>query len=357
LAGDRRGQERKGELAVGWYTVVKTIKGHRYEYLQRTWREGKKVRTESRYIGPAEPAQGSAPSRPPRASDFDGAFSRGDIVKATNKVTGEVRVRTFASETPAGFGLADFISGIPYSYQSSIWSLELLEKAPPLGLLKYKVEDTFIDIHDDEVMTIVKVLAERGKYILEGTSGADATVTEADLLKHFRPSPHSRTSTTPHDSRPPRASDFDGVITTPKVFYHGTPEVLEGELEPSEEGYFGPGFYLTTHARAGLYAKYDPRIAAGFLEGEEIGDIEPQYDGAVYAFDVSELRLRTLKLDRYQELCMALDPLDAPTPSAKAKLAELLAERGYDGLYILDEGRHEMVVFPGSLQKIKAVQV
>jgi hypothetical protein len=39
---------------VGWYTVVKTIKGHRYEYLQRTWREGKKVRTESRYIGPAE---------------------------------------------------------------------------------------------------------------------------------------------------------------------------------------------------------------------------------------------------------------------------------------------------------------
>ena len=31
--------------AMGWYQVVKTIKGHRYEYLQRTWREGKKVRT------------------------------------------------------------------------------------------------------------------------------------------------------------------------------------------------------------------------------------------------------------------------------------------------------------------------
>jgi hypothetical protein len=42
---------------VGWYTVVKTIKGHRYEYLQRTWREGKKVRTESRYIGPAGGAE------------------------------------------------------------------------------------------------------------------------------------------------------------------------------------------------------------------------------------------------------------------------------------------------------------
>ena len=36
---------------MGWYRVVKTIKGHRYEYLQRTWREGRHVRTESRYIG------------------------------------------------------------------------------------------------------------------------------------------------------------------------------------------------------------------------------------------------------------------------------------------------------------------
>jgi hypothetical protein len=36
---------------MGWYQVVKAIKGHRYLYAQRTWREGKKVRTESRYIG------------------------------------------------------------------------------------------------------------------------------------------------------------------------------------------------------------------------------------------------------------------------------------------------------------------
>src|SRR6266508_3137681 len=38
---------------MGWYRVVKTIKGHRYIYEQRTWREGKRVRTESRYIGAA----------------------------------------------------------------------------------------------------------------------------------------------------------------------------------------------------------------------------------------------------------------------------------------------------------------
>jgi antirestriction protein ArdC len=38
---------------MGWYRVVKTIKGHQYIYEQRTWREGKRVRTESRYIGSA----------------------------------------------------------------------------------------------------------------------------------------------------------------------------------------------------------------------------------------------------------------------------------------------------------------
>ena len=32
---------------MGWYKVVKTIKGHRYVYEQRTWREGRHVRTES----------------------------------------------------------------------------------------------------------------------------------------------------------------------------------------------------------------------------------------------------------------------------------------------------------------------
>ena len=38
-----------------WYVVIKTINGHRYYYRQKTWREGKHVRTLSQYIGPAGP--------------------------------------------------------------------------------------------------------------------------------------------------------------------------------------------------------------------------------------------------------------------------------------------------------------
>ena len=43
-----------------WYEVVKTIKGHRYCYRQRTWREGGRVRTQSQYLGPARGGNGSA---------------------------------------------------------------------------------------------------------------------------------------------------------------------------------------------------------------------------------------------------------------------------------------------------------
>ena len=35
----------------GWYSVFKRIKGHLYAYSQRSWREGKKVCVESRYMG------------------------------------------------------------------------------------------------------------------------------------------------------------------------------------------------------------------------------------------------------------------------------------------------------------------
>ena len=47
-----------------WYRVVKTIKGHPYVYQQRTWREGKRVRTESRYVGPAAEERSKPPVAP-----------------------------------------------------------------------------------------------------------------------------------------------------------------------------------------------------------------------------------------------------------------------------------------------------
>lgn len=36
-----------------WYKVTKRINGRLYDYWQRTFRVGKSVKTENRYIGPA----------------------------------------------------------------------------------------------------------------------------------------------------------------------------------------------------------------------------------------------------------------------------------------------------------------
>ncbi|MGO4869265.1 MAG: hypothetical protein ACLPGW_01425 [Roseiarcus sp.] len=39
---------------MSWYVVIKTIKGRRYRYRQRTWRENGRVRCKSEYIGPVD---------------------------------------------------------------------------------------------------------------------------------------------------------------------------------------------------------------------------------------------------------------------------------------------------------------
>ena len=48
---------------MSWYIVIKTIKGHRYRYRQRTWREGGRMRTKSEYIGAVGEENRSARSR------------------------------------------------------------------------------------------------------------------------------------------------------------------------------------------------------------------------------------------------------------------------------------------------------
>lgn len=51
---------------MGWYVVIKTINGHRYFYKQRTWREGKHVRTENVYLGPTGDSGRKSSRRSPK---------------------------------------------------------------------------------------------------------------------------------------------------------------------------------------------------------------------------------------------------------------------------------------------------
>jgi hypothetical protein len=72
------------------YIVIKVIKGRRYRYQQRTYREGRRVRTESRYLGPAD-----GPISPPvlRRRRRTGLLGKlGDLI-AANMLSPEEKAR------------------------------------------------------------------------------------------------------------------------------------------------------------------------------------------------------------------------------------------------------------------------
>jgi hypothetical protein len=61
-------------------------------------------------------------------------------------------------------------------------------------------------------------------------------------------------------------------------------------------------------------------------------------------------------LARYDvRIAAKLDAAGAATPAGKTKLQKRLAVQCYNGLYILDEARHELVVFSGSVHKLQIV--
>ena len=74
------------------YIVIKTIKGRRYLYQQRTYRERGRVRTESRYLGPvgAAPALLGQPHR--RAGERECWRKLGEMI-AANTLTPEERAQ------------------------------------------------------------------------------------------------------------------------------------------------------------------------------------------------------------------------------------------------------------------------
>ena len=140
------------------------------------------------------------------------------------------------------------------------------------------------------------------------------------------------------------------VTTTPRTLYHGAREGIEGTPLASDEGTFGPGFYLSSAERAGKYATLTGKEAAN-PDGWERA--EPSFNGEVYAVEIGHLKLKAITRDTFHDLCEPLTEHRASTPEAKAKLQELLTEVGYDGLEIRDTDRPEVVIFAAALHKIE----
>ena len=73
---------------MSWYIVVKTIKGHRYRYRQRTWREGGRMRTESVYLG-RDMGTGPTPSDEKPVSGVGDGAALIDTTELSAHIAGE----------------------------------------------------------------------------------------------------------------------------------------------------------------------------------------------------------------------------------------------------------------------------
>ncbi len=80
---------------MSWHIVAKTINGRRFLYRQMTWREGRRMRTRSEYIGPVDGAmkrKSRGRSRSP-ASAVDGVTDAIDqVVEAVAGKVAEVGI-------------------------------------------------------------------------------------------------------------------------------------------------------------------------------------------------------------------------------------------------------------------------
>lgn len=119
---------------MGWYRVEKVVQGRRYVYLQRSYREGGKVRTESRYLGPVSPAE--PPSQFPGFVPFVAAVNAHSAEEARSLVRCLLESREFfaflSGDVPGDFPIAvlrgELLDRIGAGFHAVLLSQETLRK-------------------------------------------------------------------------------------------------------------------------------------------------------------------------------------------------------------------------------------
>jgi hypothetical protein len=88
-----------------WYRVTKTIKGHQYHYEQRTYREGKHVRTLNRYIGSVSAQGSSAGSMGESAVTTTGTGILRGVASFGGEMLKQVDIKQWGVDASAQLGL------------------------------------------------------------------------------------------------------------------------------------------------------------------------------------------------------------------------------------------------------------
>lgn len=94
-----------------WYKVTKRIHGRYYDYWQRTYRIGKSVKTENKYIGPS--------------------FGRNDRVMFVHKETSATQTRNVRRVESGALIVTDDISGIPYRASLNTCKFRMVTNGDP----------------------------------------------------------------------------------------------------------------------------------------------------------------------------------------------------------------------------------
>ncbi|SRR6266545_2840985 len=94
-----------------WYRVTKKINGRFYDYWQRTYRVGRSVKTENRYIGPARRDglfTATASAAPQREPIYAGQFEIPIAARSTTETLGTRTIRDLKKEKRAIMLAAEF---------------------------------------------------------------------------------------------------------------------------------------------------------------------------------------------------------------------------------------------------------
>jgi hypothetical protein len=116
-----------------WYKVTKRINGRFYDYWQRTYRVGKSMKTENKYIGPA--------------------LGRNDRVLLIHKISGARQERTIRSILSDGYAVVDDVSEIPYKATTETWDITLLKKGDP-DARPHRMGITFKELAEQEAAQV-----------------------------------------------------------------------------------------------------------------------------------------------------------------------------------------------------------
>ncbi len=96
---------------MGWYRVTKKINGRYYDYWQRTYRVGRSVKTENRYIGPSRRDgfyTATASAAPQREMLYAGQFEIPIAAKSTTEKPEPRNIRDLKKKKKAIMLAAEF---------------------------------------------------------------------------------------------------------------------------------------------------------------------------------------------------------------------------------------------------------